>query len=848
MKYELAHDTLAKQIFLKSSDASKTRRRLKAMVEREYQRHMDNKLILLSRPDLLEIRILGKAIKFTAEEEEFIRRSWRRVRLKQTITIVLISIAFVILAIFYGYANLQRMTAEKSEEKAKAVALASKAVEYQLTGDDTKALRFSQYSFQTQEIPATKRALYTNFYKRKKFFYSISQAAHQYDITHAVFSPVEPYQLVTTSLDGTAKIWKEDFSSAIDTINLWEKLGAKTLPGIHCANFSKDGQQIIFATEDSSAVIYNRYDRKIAKTLKHDDWVRMAKFSPINKNEVLTITNKGMAFRCNVATEKKESIPSSYPIKSADYSFDGRFICNSIPGYIEIRSQRGKLIQQVALDSETLGSRPTLQVQFLSQKIGGFYGILATNTRNSYTKIYIFKPSSIAPQDAKGILNPLYEKITEVLDKQRYVSVGTIHSNNFLATINADQIVKIWDAKNFQSGLRELGTISGHIVEVVGVAFHPKEKQLVTYSRDRTFKVWDFSNEEILFDQIVGNIQDKVDFKEPAIINTLGNGNIISIASTPYPEFMETDDQADFYLYNLEMGKVLNKLPFSGNLPVADVSSTADLIAMSVSPHFNFENGPKAGEEYGHIRMITKTGVQIQSFRGHQAPITALNFSKSGTLILTADYDGFLKIWDLKNDGALLKEASLGRKIVDARMLPGDSTKILVTTKDDFDYLRLYDWDGQLIQSTHPNSQYAPPKPPSVVRKDDHYLVLTYNYDKAELFKLTMDTIALMDNFYSYDESIFSAALSGNGEFVILNDENQAKYIALQGPERILSTLENVHAAQFSQNGAYVFVIDKERQAIERWPWSPDTLIQRIERLNISDLKKEYEQVVNTIQ
>ena len=848
MKYELAHDTLAKQIFLKSSDESKRRRRIKNMVEREYERHKSNRVILLSRPDLLEIKVLGKNIKFSDEEEIFIKRSWRRLRLRQTITITFVTIAFIVLAIFYAYAYLQKMAAEESEEKSKAVALASKAVEYQLTGDDTKALRFAQYSFEAKELPTTKRALYSNFYNRKKFFYSTQQQAHQYDITHAVFSPVPPYNLVTTSLDGTAKIWKEDFSEAIDTIDFVEKKDLKTKPGIHCANFSKDGKLIIFAAEDFAATIYDREQKKIVNKLPHKDWVRIAQFSPANQKEVLTLTNKGKAFIWNIERNRDSRIKSSLAIKSIGYSADGEFIVNSVSGFIEIRNKKGRRLDSKSLEGIEAGANVSMQVSFLPKKIGNFYGIIATNPRASQTKIYLWSPSSGNPQKGKGYFGTFYESITNVLDEQRYVNVHYSEGSNFLGTIDGSQIVRVWDARDFQSGFSELGTISGHLVEVVGIAFHPTKKNVVTYSKDRTFKVWDISSDKILYDQVITNIKPKLGLNEPAIIAPLGSGNIVSVASTPFPEILEIDDSANFILYNMDSGREIFNMPYSGNLPVVDVSSYMDLIALSISPNFSYDTGPKPGIEYGDIRMITQTGVQIKTFRGHDAPITSLHFSESGSLILTADFNGQLKLWDLKNDGNLAKELKIDHKIIDAQLMPKDSSLILITTKDDYDYLRLYNWEGQLLQSIHPNSQYSPPNPPDIAKVEDYYLVLTHNYDKAELFMLTTDSIQLIESFYSYDESLFSAQISKNGQFMIINDESEAKYIALDGPERIFSRLENVHAASFSRNGEYVLVIDKSRLAMERWPWSPKTLIDRINSLNISDLKEEYELVLETIQ
>ena len=99
MKFEISHDTLAKQIFEKSSAEAKNRRKVKALVERGLERFHDRK-ILLTQDDLDEIKFFQTAINFSDDEESLIRKSRKAIsRRKRRNFIITTGVILTLLAL-----------------------------------------------------------------------------------------------------------------------------------------------------------------------------------------------------------------------------------------------------------------------------------------------------------------------------------------------------------------------------------------------------------------------------------------------------------------------------------------------------------------------------------------------------------------------------------------------------------------------------------------------------------------------------------------------------------------------------------------------------------------------------
>lgn len=116
MKYELAHDTLARQIFEKASVDAKARRKTQALVARAVERYQERQ-VLLTQDDLDEIRPFEKTIDFKAEELLLIQNSKKAIRkATQRRNFIIISVILV-LAIALGVAVFEGLRARDNEQK-----------------------------------------------------------------------------------------------------------------------------------------------------------------------------------------------------------------------------------------------------------------------------------------------------------------------------------------------------------------------------------------------------------------------------------------------------------------------------------------------------------------------------------------------------------------------------------------------------------------------------------------------------------------------------------------------------------------------------------------------------------
>jgi len=92
--------------------------------------------------------------------------------------------------------------------------------------------------------------------------------------------------VVTTSKDGTAKIWDAKTGEPLHALQQDR--------GVESADFSPNSNHVITTSKDGTAIIWDTRTGQLLFSLQHDDWVRHAVFSP-NSNHVITASRDGTA-------------------------------------------------------------------------------------------------------------------------------------------------------------------------------------------------------------------------------------------------------------------------------------------------------------------------------------------------------------------------------------------------------------------------------------------------------------------------------------------------------------------------------------------------------------------------
>ncbi|MEN0004873.1 MAG: WD40 repeat domain-containing protein [Bacteroidota bacterium] len=148
MKYELSHDSIAKQIFEKASFDAKARRKADAFLDRAFVRYQEKK-VLLTEADLEELRPFWDELNISEEEALFIHRSRRHLRRKRRRNWILALSAIVVLTIAFLIASVTSVNLKQrgielklsSEKNQYNSVLFGTTVLYELEADATKSLQ-----------------------------------------------------------------------------------------------------------------------------------------------------------------------------------------------------------------------------------------------------------------------------------------------------------------------------------------------------------------------------------------------------------------------------------------------------------------------------------------------------------------------------------------------------------------------------------------------------------------------------------------------------------------------------------------------------------------------------------
>lgn len=297
MKFELSHDTLAHQVFEKSSTDSKARRKVEALLLNAVER-FNKRNVLLSTADLDEIKPFEKTIDLSPDEEKLIRISKRFIerekarRFNRAIAIIVLLLFLLLIALSQWYRTQQ------SKEQAVANELLAQASEFTARAivrnnvDHNPAEAF-QLAYQAIQYDSTNlkaieqlfNAYYQPIFKYGEDYFRLSfpkrvLADSTGKFHTALFTPGDR-KIITANSNGKMSVW--DFMSR-DTTILVDFSGYDQL--VSCA-VSKDGKYYAAGGRFGSLVIVNNSGEEQANLKGHNWNIHGMTFSP-NNNELIT--------------------------------------------------------------------------------------------------------------------------------------------------------------------------------------------------------------------------------------------------------------------------------------------------------------------------------------------------------------------------------------------------------------------------------------------------------------------------------------------------------------------------------------------------------------------------------
>ena len=604
MKYELIHDTIARQIYEKASVEARTRRKVEKHIRERYEA-FQLRNAKLTQDDWDYIIPYLQEVNISREEAQFVERGRRMLsaaknrRLWMAIGVIAALSILLGISVWAGYqANIQRDRAIESEQaalKSEHVALQSEMAAQDSARVAKEQRRLAEQK--TQEAEASRRAaldsalvaqlqrkLAEQKTKEAEESDSLKQIAleealtakdlalQQATIAQAIALAAKSRQLITTD---TALALNLAFAA------FYTYRSQETVSGFHDIYLQANPQNLLLRSFKAHKKAIKSIAFSPACPLNHDDCVYG------NGKQALTGSLDDTAKLWDVQTGKE--IRRFRGHESFVYAVAFAPPCVVIGGNCT-KPQRRNILTGSADHSAKLWDADT------GEEMMSFEGHTAPVTSLA------FSPD------------------------------GT-----FILTGSGDQNVKLWEV---QSG-KELITFTGHTGSVSSVAFSPRGKYVLTGSADHSLKLWNAASGDT-----IRTFQGHED-------------DVYAVAFSPDgKQILSGSFDQSARLWDVKTGETLQR--FEGH--------EGPIGAVAFAPACNSNSGTcevdhsqqvlTASWDQSAILWDIGTGKEILSFKGHEASVSSIAFSpvcqdnldacpfQGKRQIMTASADGTVKLWD----------------------------------------------------------------------------------------------------------------------------------------------------------------------------------------------------------
>ncbi len=319
---------------------------------------------------------------------------------------------------------------------------------------------------------------------------------------------------------------------------------------------------------------------------------------------------------------------------------------------------------------------------------------------------------------------------------------------------NGDYIVSSYNRNatiyNSRTG-KPVGTIENHLRDITDLKISPTGGYLLTGSEDRTAKIWEIPSGKDLM-TLKGFLNDV----DEAVLS-------------------------DGYMYWIAFINEVRLSPDGQYIAIGKTGNNAKLMDFS-------------------------TGRVIQTYRGHEAMVIALDFSPDGRYLATGSVDGTARIWDVSSGELLLT-------------LPERTSNVPVFTvafSSDGNLLATGSWDGRtrvwdleagaLIQSIPSLTPYAVRFTRNGLYVVSAVLPTRDNPKKIRLFEI--DTGEEIREFIGHTDIVTSIRMSPDGKYMLSGSfDGMVKLwdiaTGLQ-VQKFRGHTARIHAVNFDSSGKYI--------------------------------------------
>lgn len=519
----------------------------------------------------------------------------------------------------------------------------------------------------------------------------------------AKFSP-SGNQIVTASGDKTAIIWDAK------TGKLLFKLEGHTNM-VYSAEFSPDGSEIVTGSLDDTARIWNAYTGKLLYTLEgHDAGVEATAFSPDGKH-ILTVS-KGETFVWNAYTRKQEA------------KITGLGGINNSAAFGPYNDTLVTASGDCKLWNLYTGALINHLTTFNDDQSDNSFDM----SNDYYNKVIFSRDSNLmVTLSGKNIMVWQFTSDSSkyLFDGKPYTMINISQDNRKIIARNYDKAI-IYD---YVTG-ELLTKLEGLTSYVSSAEFSPDGSKVITILDKKTAVIWDVAT-----GKIIGKIQPDHQI------------DIVNFASDNSKVLITAFDQV--IVWDLISGKQLTEFEDKTEINAAEFSPDGSKIITAI-------------DIYDTASVWNaSTGKLLFKLEGHSSDVLSAKYSADGSKIVTGSRDDTALIWDAAT-GKLLTNLVGHDNLLTFAEFSSDGSKVVTASWDETAIL----WDtatGKLLtrlvghKSKVDTAKFSP---------DGNYVV-TASSDRTVIV-WDVATGKPLSEFDNFDYYLDSAAFSKDGSKIII--------------------------------------------------------------------------------
>jgi WD40 repeat protein/DNA-binding SARP family transcriptional activator len=444
-------------------------------------------------------------------------------------------------------------------------------------------------------------------------------------VYYANYSP-DGSLIVTTSLDGTARLWNASTGTQIHLLNH----GGQP---VFAAAFNADGSLLATTEEQSAVRLWDTVDGTLLDTLHQDGPPLAVSFSNTGRLAVATDTPHVYVWDLSTGEVVMQLTGHRSAVCNVKYTPDGSLLATA--------SQDGRVLLW-----DAVAGTPQLEIVSEPGPICGLdidaTGTLLTAAGESGTARVWEIPSG--------------REVTALAGHASGVAWVTFDpSGRFIATSGGDGLTKLWDVS--PTGSRELLTLPTPGPATVAV-YGPNGSRLVTGTEQGSIAIWDIRAATELWSSAVhaNRISGAAFSPDGSLVVTVSEDSTARLWDVAGGELLQTFASHSDTVWSAAFspaGTELLTAGLDGTARAWDVATGRELATAfpSMPAVFGIDYSPDGSRialaGVGIELWDAGLGAKVYAFGGHEGAILDIEFSPDGSRVASAGADGTVRLWDV---------------------------------------------------------------------------------------------------------------------------------------------------------------------------------------------------------